>query len=119
MKYFIEEFLKAGRSIFKAKSESFELVKTPWGRHTSFILVRRSNRHKMKRSSEVNFAEVIRFLDVGTEDEIESRGDDIEDIESSTRMMVQETTNSEFKIYKKGKNLEKPYHQIFGTFFLF
>ena len=48
------------------------------------------------------------LLDVGTEDEIESRGDDIEDIESSTRMMVQETTNSEYKIYKKGENLEKP-----------
>ena len=59
------------------------------------------------------------LLDVGTEDEIESRGDDIEDIESSTRMMVQETTNSESKIYKKGKNLEKPYHQIISTFFSF
>ena len=45
------------------------------------------------------------LLDVGTEDEIESRGDDIEDIESSTRMMVQETTNSESKIYKKREKI--------------
>ena len=59
------------------------------------------------------------LLDVGTEDEIESRGDDIEDIESSTRMMVQETTNSESKIYKKGKNLEKAVSSNYWHFFLF
>ena len=57
------------------------------------------------------------LLDVGTEDEIESRGDDIEDIESSTRMMVQETTNSESKIYKKGKNLEKVVSSNYWHFF--
>ena len=59
------------------------------------------------------------LLDVGTEDEIESRGDDIEDIESSTRMMVQETTNSESKIYKKGKNLEKVVSSKLALFFYF
>ena len=60
------------------------------------------------------------LLDVGTEDEIESRGDDIEDIESSTRMMVQETTNSESKIYqKKRKNLEKVVSSKLALFFYF
>ena len=59
------------------------------------------------------------LLDVGTEDEIESRGDDIEDIESSTRMMVQETTNSESKIYKKEKIYRKSCIIKIGTFFPF
>ena len=90
---------------------------------TSYILLLQYtylyNSPKMFEADDIETSADSPLLDVGTEDEIESRGDDIEDIESSTRMMVQETTNSEFKIYKKGKNLEKPYHQIFGTFFLF